>query len=120
MSAAALQAKLLGEVLSEHLSVKRDADGVAAKFYSRATQLNRTPWKLASGFDFAFPQTRGERPAGAEDRARYLEMLDRLQTKDPEIRRLMSEVFHLVKPLSVLFEEPIRSRVLALDSGNRK
>jgi hypothetical protein len=36
-----------------------------------------------------------------------------LQTVDPEIRRLMTEVFHLVKPLSALMEEPLRSRVRA-------
>jgi 2-polyprenyl-6-methoxyphenol hydroxylase-like FAD-dependent oxidoreductase len=113
MSAAARQVKLLGEVLSEHLSQGRGPDGIAANFYSRATELNSTPWNLAAGFDFSFPQTRGERPSGAEERARYFAVLDRLQAEDPEIRRLMTEVFHLVTPLSALLEEPLRSRVRA-------
>jgi 2-polyprenyl-6-methoxyphenol hydroxylase-like FAD-dependent oxidoreductase len=113
MSAAARQARLLGEVLSEHLSQRHGADGIAAKFYSRATELNSTPWNLAAGFDFSFPQTRGERPIGSEERARYFAVLDRLQADDSEIRRLMTEVFHLVTPLSALLEEPIRSRVRA-------
>lgn len=113
MSAAARQANLLGEVLAEHLSRARGLDGIVADFYSRATELNRTPWDLAAGFDFAFPQTRGERPVGIEERARYFAVLDRLQTEDPEIRRLMTEVFHLVRPLSALLEEPLRSRVRA-------
>lgn len=114
MSAAARQANVLREVLSEHLSQARGTDGIAADFYSRATELNSTPWNLAAGFDFAFPQTRGQRPAGIEERARYFAVLDRLQTEDPEIRRLMTEVFHLVTPLSALLEEPLRSRVRAI------
>ncbi|MGH7913684.1 MAG: NAD(P)/FAD-dependent oxidoreductase, partial [Candidatus Binataceae bacterium] len=113
MSAAARQASLLGEVLSQHLSREHRLDGLTGAFYSRAAELNSTPWNLAAGFDFAFPQTRGDRPAGAEERARYFAILDRLQAVDPEIRRLMTEVFHLVKPLSLLLEEPLRSRVRA-------
>lgn len=113
MSAAARQAALLGEVLTEHLSRERNLDGLAKNFHSRAAQFNRTPWSLAAAFDFAFPQTRGDRPAGAEERGRYFAVLDRLQAADPEIRRLMTEVFHLVKPLSALFEEPLQSRVRA-------
>jgi len=73
----------------------------------------RTPWDLAAGFDFAFPQTRGERPPGIQERARYFAALDRLQVEDRQVQRLVAEVFHLVRPLSALQEEPLRSRVLA-------
>ena len=113
MSAAARQARLLSEVLSEHLSQGRGPDGIASKFYSRAAELNSSPWNLAAGFDFSFPQTRGERPIGTEERARYFAVLDRLQAEDAKIRLLMTEVFHLVTPLSALVEEPLRSRVRA-------
>jgi 2-polyprenyl-6-methoxyphenol hydroxylase-like FAD-dependent oxidoreductase len=113
MSAAARQASLLDEVISEHMSQERGLDGLAGAFYSRAAELNSTPWNLAAGFDFAFPQTRGNRPAGTEERARYFAILDRLQAEDTEIRRVITEVFHLVKPLSVLFQEPLKSRVRA-------
>src|SRR5208282_2346518 len=44
MSAAARQASLLGEVLSEHLSKAPKADGIAADFYARAAEFNSTPW----------------------------------------------------------------------------
>ena len=113
MSAAARQARLLGEVLSEHLSQGRGPDGIAAHFYSRVAELNSTPWNLAAMFDFAFPQTRGQRPSGSQERAGYFLTLDRLQASDPEIRRAMLEVSHLVRPLSSLFEEPLHSRVRA-------
>lgn len=113
MSAAARQASLLRELLSEHLSATRGTDGLGAEFFPKAAELNSTPWGLAAAFDFAFPQTRGERLPGIEARARYFAVLDRLQIEDPDIRRLMTEVFHLVRPLSALLEEPLRSRVLA-------
>jgi hypothetical protein len=41
-----------------------------------------------------------------------LATLDALQADDAEIRRLMTEVFHLIQPLSILLQEPLRSRVL--------
>ena len=113
MSAAARQAGALREILSQHLFREPELDRLAGAFYSKAAELNGTPWNLAAAFDFAFPQTRGARPAGAEERTRYFAILDRLQAVDPEIRRLMIEVFHLVKPLSMLLEEPIQSRVRA-------
>jgi hypothetical protein len=35
-----------------------------------------------------------------------------LQRDDPAVQRLVTEVFQLTKPLSVLNEEPLRSRAL--------
>jgi hypothetical protein len=37
---------------------------------------------------------------------------DALQADDAEIRHLMTEVPHLILPLSILLQEPLRSRVL--------
>lgn len=103
----------MGEVLSERVSATRGLEGLASEFFARAAVLNRTPWDLAAGFDFAFPQTRGARPPGIQERARYFAALDRLQVEDRQVQRLVAEVFHLVRPLSALQEEPLRSRVLA-------
>jgi len=113
MSAAARQASLLGEVLSEATTTPDGLTGLARAFFARAAQLNSTPWNLAAGFDFAFSQTRGERPQDLPQRARYFAALDALQSDDCELQRLVAEVFHLMRPLSVLQEEPLCSRVLA-------
>jgi 2-polyprenyl-6-methoxyphenol hydroxylase-like FAD-dependent oxidoreductase len=112
MSAAAIQAQILRELLSDHAEQSRGPSGIAASFFARAAEFNRTPWDLAASFDFAFPQTRGIRPPGIEGRARYFAALDRLAPQDTEILRLTTEVFHLVKPVAVLQQEPLRSRVL--------
>jgi 2-polyprenyl-6-methoxyphenol hydroxylase-like FAD-dependent oxidoreductase len=110
MSAAAKQAKLLQDILSEFAEQSRALSGIASAFFPKAGEFNSTPWRLASVFDFAFPQTRGTRPPGTDERARYLATL---ASDDAEIRHLMTEVFHLLQPLSALQQEPLRSRVLS-------
>jgi 2-polyprenyl-6-methoxyphenol hydroxylase-like FAD-dependent oxidoreductase len=113
MSAAAMQAVILQEILSDYSEQSREVPGIASSFFTKAAQFNSTPWNLAAGFDFAFPQTRGKRPPGIEERARYFAALDKLASNDSEVRRLMAEVFHLVQPLSILQQEPLRSRALS-------
>jgi hypothetical protein len=113
MSAAAEQAAILKEVLSDRAGQSRDISGIASLFFTKAAEFNSLPWNLAANFDFAFPQTRGKRPSGIKERARYLTELDRLVPQDAEVRRLMTEILHLAQPLSVLEREPLRSRVLS-------
>jgi len=112
MSVAALHASALRHLLNERVTQPQELDGFAQPFFDTVAKINRTPWSLAAAFDFAYPQTTGARPPGAEQEARYFGALDQLQRDDPALQQLIAEVFHLVRPLSVLFEEPLRSRVL--------
>lgn len=112
MSAAAKQAEILQDTLSHCAKQSRGLSGIASSFFMQAAEFNSTPWNLAAGADFAFPQTRGLRPTGAAEQARYFAELDRLAQEDSDVLRLMTEVFHLVQPISVLQQEPLRSRVL--------
>ena len=112
MSAAALQAKALQQVLVEH-GAEHGLDKIGAAFFPKIAAINSGPWQLAAGLDLAYPQTRGERSPGFKERARYMAALDRLQVDDIELQRLVMAVFHLTRPLSALHEEPLRSRVLA-------
>jgi flavin-dependent dehydrogenase len=113
MSAAALQAIALSEALAEHSTESRGLGRIAKSFFSRAAKINHSPWSLAASFDFAYPQTRGERPPDAAESARYFAAADQLQVDDPDIQRLMAEIFQLLRPISALQEEPLRSRILA-------
>ena len=112
MSAAALQARVLQQMLSERIAQSRGLEGIAASFFPKMAEINSTPWSLAASFDFAYPQTRGECPPGVEERARYFAAVDQLQQEDPAVQRLVTEVFQLLRPVSALQEEPLRSRVL--------
>ena len=71
------------------------------------------PWTLAANADFAYPQTKGERPADLAERAQYAKALDALCEEDVDLQILVTEVFNLVKPLAALRANPLRARVIA-------
>ena len=114
MSSAALQVKALRQLLSARAAETPDKalDGLAAAFFPKAAEVIASPWILAAGSDFAFPQTTGERPPNMADGARYFAALDSIVAEDPEGHRLLVEVFHLARPLWDLTAEPLRSRIL--------
>jgi len=113
MSSAALQVQELQKVLRERAAQARGLDDVASDFFPKAAMAISAPWTLAANFDFAYPQTRGERPPGLTEGAGYFAALDSLQAEDIDVQRLVTEVFQLTKPLSALREEPLLSRILA-------
>jgi 2-polyprenyl-6-methoxyphenol hydroxylase-like FAD-dependent oxidoreductase len=113
MSSAALQVKALQQLLRDRATGAQGLAGLAQDFFPKAAEIIVTPWTLAASRDWAFPQTQGERPADLEEGAQYFAALDALTAEDVEAYRLMVDVFNLVKPLSALYEEPWRSRVLA-------
>jgi flavin-dependent dehydrogenase len=112
MSSAALQARVLRNVLREYAAEARGLDRLAADFFPKAAEAVSAPWTLAANFDFAYPKTRGERPPGMAEGAGYFAVLDSLQTEDIDVQRLVTEVFQLTKPISALREEPLLSRIL--------
>jgi 2-polyprenyl-6-methoxyphenol hydroxylase-like FAD-dependent oxidoreductase len=120
MSSAALQVQALQQLLVERGSGPQHLDGLALSFFHKAAEIIDTPWTLAARQDFAYPRTQGERPADLEERAQYFADVDALSVGDVEVYRLMVEVFNLVKPLSVLDEEPLRSRAIARQQRNKE
>jgi 2-polyprenyl-6-methoxyphenol hydroxylase-like FAD-dependent oxidoreductase len=113
MSSAALQVQALRQLLAGRGSGPSGLDGLAPAFFSKAAEIIETPWTLAAGRDFAYPQTQGQRPTDLEESARYFADVDTLSAEDFEVQRLLVEVLNLAKPLAVLQKEPLRSRVEA-------
>ncbi len=113
MSSAALQAQALQKVLRERAAQASGLDGLASAYFPKAAEAVSAPWTLAANFDFAYPQTKGQRPPGLAEGAGYFAALDSLQAEDIEVQRLVTEVFQLSKPISALREEPLLSRILA-------
>ena len=114
MSSASMQVRALQEILKERASGKESAglEGMAAAFFPKAAEVIATPWLLSSASDFIYPQTKGERPPGMEEGARYFAALDSLAAEDIEVQKIVNEVFQLVRPVWELTSEPLRSRVL--------
>jgi 2-polyprenyl-6-methoxyphenol hydroxylase-like FAD-dependent oxidoreductase len=112
MSSAALQARALGRLLEEQSNSPQRLEGLAAAFFPRAAEVINAPWTLAANLDFAYPQTTGTRSSMPPEITRYLLALDALTAEDIEIHKTMIEVIGLARPLSALWDEPVRSRVL--------
>jgi 2-polyprenyl-6-methoxyphenol hydroxylase-like FAD-dependent oxidoreductase len=113
MSSAALQARALAGILEDRANSPQGLDAIAATFFPKAAEVVNAPWTLAANFDFAYPQTTGSRAPMPSEVLRYFLTLDALTADDVEIHKTMIQVFGLARPLSALFDEPIRSRVLA-------
>jgi hypothetical protein len=90
---------------------KAPLDCLASIFFARAAEVVNAPWTLAANADFAYPKTTGERPPDLEEGAQYFMALEGLCVEDIRVHILVMEVINLVKPLSALSEEPLRSRI---------
>jgi hypothetical protein len=113
MSSAALQVQALQRLLNTRAAGGGGLEKLALSFFERAAEIILTPWTLTANQDLAYPQTEGERPSALQERIQYLMEVDSLTAEDDEVHRLLVEVLNLAKPLSVLSEEPLRSRVEA-------
>jgi hypothetical protein len=100
MSSAALQAEALQELLNERAQAVARLEGLPQEFFARAAEVVSTPWALAANADFAYPQTKGERPKDLEEGARYFMALEALSAEDVKVQTLVAEVLNLVRPLS--------------------
>jgi 2-polyprenyl-6-methoxyphenol hydroxylase-like FAD-dependent oxidoreductase len=113
MTVAALSADTLGRELSRSGG---ELDGVAARAEKAFAEVTAGAWLLATGADFAWPETiGGEAGSGPADRfARWYidRMLDAV-AKDDTVRKAFNEVNQLVKPAASLFAPNIAWRVLA-------
>jgi 2-polyprenyl-6-methoxyphenol hydroxylase-like FAD-dependent oxidoreductase len=113
MTSAALQVQTLHDLLKESGEGSLELERLARVFFTKASEVISVPWMMAASSDFAYPQTKGERPPGLNDSSQYLAAAEALSANDVEVQKLIWEVFTLARPLSALMEEPLRSRVLA-------
>lgn len=109
MTCAAMQAVALGRLLDEH-GVPTAA--MARAFYQEAARIVATPWQFASGGDFAYPETAGDRPKGIAVLNKYSRRIQLATQVDPELRKLFTTVQHLLVPPDVLRTPGMVLRVL--------
>jgi hypothetical protein len=82
MSAAALQVQALPQMLIARAAGAQGLDGLTGAFFQEAAAVVDKPWVLATMRDFAYPGTRGERPADLEERGQYFADVDALTAED--------------------------------------
>ena len=108
MTSAALQAAALDELLTQRRGA---VAGVAPVFFKRAAKIIDTPWQLAVGEDFRYPQTTGPKPAGVDLLNRYVAAVHRATLVDPEVGRAFARVMNLMTPPASLMTPRIMLRV---------
>jgi 2-polyprenyl-6-methoxyphenol hydroxylase-like FAD-dependent oxidoreductase len=100
ISSGALQAVALGEAVARCGIAD---DRLPKRFYRQAAKVIDTPWKIAVGADFAYPETTGPKPLGTDLVNRYMARVLLATRVSPEINGTMLEVQQLTSPPSVLF-----------------
>jgi 2-polyprenyl-6-methoxyphenol hydroxylase-like FAD-dependent oxidoreductase len=111
MSVAACEALMLKRLLLARCDEREPLDGVSVLFHAQAQSVIDGPWQLAALPDFAYPWTRGQRPDDFEQTSRFSDAMRRLAFRDPTVDRLMTEVAHLLKPLSAYQDPELLRRV---------
>jgi 2-polyprenyl-6-methoxyphenol hydroxylase-like FAD-dependent oxidoreductase len=102
MTAAALGAEALDHWLREEWSHR--GLGRSQVFQRHLARATSVAWQLSTGADYRFRTTEGP-PPGTAGRltGRYVAEVMRAATRRPEVRRRLTEVFHLLRPPSALF-----------------
>ena len=107
MSVAALEALMLHNVLT-----MEDQEPLAVSFFDRVTDVIDPAWMLATGADFSFPQTRGEKPRGAAFFNWYLSRLFRKAHTDSVLTDAFTHVLSMQQHPTSLLRPSIIWRVL--------
>jgi 2-polyprenyl-6-methoxyphenol hydroxylase-like FAD-dependent oxidoreductase len=111
MSAAACQARALGQVLDRRARASQDLTGLAFDFFPEAFEVTRTPWALAAAADFQDGRTTGDFPMEEIQSLAMFQLAVTLADTDPEAAQLTADIFTLARPLSALHEPPWPERL---------
>jgi hypothetical protein len=112
---AALGAQTLDQCLKKQKRVRRNGDmtGLARRFQRKLAKVNSAPWMLATGEDFRVRGCDGHRPGHTDQLVRsYVDRVVALSTENARARRLLLQVFNMLKPPSALFHPGLVARVL--------
>ena len=105
MSVAALDAVVLHHALSDGL------EDLPRRFFDRLAPVLETPWRMATGADYQYPQTEGEPSLGGKLFGWYFDRLLRAANDDGALSAAYSEVLELERPPTALLRPGVLARV---------
>jgi 2-polyprenyl-6-methoxyphenol hydroxylase-like FAD-dependent oxidoreductase len=111
MSVALSEARALGDCLAAG-----DGD-LAKRFFHKVRQIIASPWAIATGEDYRYPQVEGRRPPGFGILSRYMERAHRAASRDPVVLKQFFEVASLLAPPPAMLAPRIAWRVLVGGRG---
>jgi 2-polyprenyl-6-methoxyphenol hydroxylase-like FAD-dependent oxidoreductase len=110
MTTATIGSVLLGEMLAQQ---RRNGSPRFSRAFQKALARSADdPWAAATGEDFRFPGTKGDRPLGFGLINWYTWKLHRAATVDPEVAKRFYKMMHMVVPSSELMSPGMIWRVL--------
>jgi len=114
MSVAAAEAKALDDCLAAGV------DGLAGRFFPRAKKIVESPWTIATGEDFKYPQVKGKRPPGFKLVNSYMGRAHAVCTKDPVVLKQFFKVANLLAPPTSMMSPRIAWRVALGGRGEQQ
>lgn len=111
MTCAALEAVELGRLLDSSTGSGLGQE-LSRRYYQQAARIVATPWQFATGGDFSYPETGGDRPRGIRLKNAYAKRVQLASMVDPQVRRAFTSVQHLISDPAVLLKPAMVARVL--------
>jgi len=111
MSSAAMQARLLRDVLERASTAPDPIALLQEDFLGEVGSVIETPWGMAATADLAFPDTRGVRPEGFEENMRRTAARFHAAVADPVVHKAITEVAQLLQPRTLLEQPDIARRI---------
>jgi 2-polyprenyl-6-methoxyphenol hydroxylase-like FAD-dependent oxidoreductase len=85
---------------------------LAKRFFRETARIVASPWAIATGEDYRYPQVVGRRPAGFGLISRYMARAHRVANTDPVVLKKFFEVASLLTPPPAMMAPSIAWRVL--------
>ena len=111
MSVALSEARALDDCLAA------GEDDLAPRFFRAVARIVASPWAIATGEDYRYPEVEGRRPPGFAVISRYMARAHRAATRDPVVLRRFFEVASLLAPPPAMMAPAIAWRVLLRGAG---
>jgi 2-polyprenyl-6-methoxyphenol hydroxylase-like FAD-dependent oxidoreductase len=108
MTTGTISATILADCLKKYGPTNPE---LSRHFFRAQGRFQANPWMLATGADFRFPETEGQRPSGGKLFNPYFDTLFKAGNADLVLRRRVGEVLNMLKSPSAFFEPAIIARV---------
>ncbi|MBW4605851.1 MAG: FAD-dependent monooxygenase [Hassallia sp. WJT32-NPBG1] len=115
MTTAILGALTLEDCLQKQRWHRADSEltGLARRFQKKLVKVNAVPWLLATNEDYRYLGTEGKTPNWTTRLMHwYMDQVMLLTTEHTNVRLVLLEVMHLLKPPAALFHPGIIAQIL--------
>jgi 2-polyprenyl-6-methoxyphenol hydroxylase-like FAD-dependent oxidoreductase len=115
MSSAALQARLLRDVLEDAVAESDPVTALQEGFMAGVASVLETPWAMSTSQDLLFPDVRGPRPEHFQESVEFESAMFRAAVIDPVVHKAAMEVNQLLQPRALLQSPHMMERI---EEGN--